>query len=404
MLSAFIEWTFFSRHAAPDFGGGVVVWAVLVAAVSVTAVIGVYLTIERWKPDVSAASVAAMLVIFTLAGSVLLVSRTELAARRARASAVVVRQLTARKSGRHVPPLLVVGLDGGNWKTLQPLIDQGRVPTLARLIAQGIHGEMHAEWPPYWSTPAWGAILTGHSQDEIGVHEDASAIVPGLPPIELPLTLTPALNPMLLLEFVVVRSGVVETSLAPRVQISLPPIWERLSNAGVRTAVVAFPFTYPARDQAAYVVSNRVVTDTWQMLGVRPGKRGDVVGPPHEASELLQLFDARPPDASANTSAVEPLPQWPQPADLLVDPSAIVRQVMDTSERMFNLTTHVVRADPSLGAVMLYTSDFDSVSHALWQYRFPGEYADNPPAPKDVAVLGPILDRHLDISTTRLRR
>ena len=38
---------------------------------------------------------------------------------------------------------------------------------LAALISHGVHGRIRAAWPPYWSEPAWGAMVTGFPQKDI---------------------------------------------------------------------------------------------------------------------------------------------------------------------------------------------------------------------------------------------
>ena len=93
-------------------------------------------------------------------------------------------------------PLLVLAIDGGNWRTMQPLLDAGRLKTIEKLMRTGIHGKIEAEWPPFWSTSAWGAIATGHSRDEVGIFGDLVATVPGLGPFQPPLELEPQLIPV----------------------------------------------------------------------------------------------------------------------------------------------------------------------------------------------------------------
>ncbi len=58
-------------------------------------------------------------------------------------------------------PLLVIGLDGGDWRALRPLMAEGRVPTLARLAADGVQGQVEALWPPYLVHPRMGERRDG---------------------------------------------------------------------------------------------------------------------------------------------------------------------------------------------------------------------------------------------------
>ena len=67
-------------------------------------------------------------------------------------------------------PLLIAGLDGATWQVLRPLLDAGKLPTLARLRAQGTHGTLTSVWPPI-SAAAWVSMLTGTNPGQHGVFD-----------------------------------------------------------------------------------------------------------------------------------------------------------------------------------------------------------------------------------------
>jgi predicted AlkP superfamily phosphohydrolase/phosphomutase len=269
-------------------------------------------------------------------------------------------------------------------------------------VETGVSGDVHALWPPYWSTPAWGAILTGYDQEQLGVHEDLGAAAPGLPPFEVPLTLDLASNPVFLAEFSLIQAGVIEPAPISRDELPKPPVWERISQAGKRTAVVFFSFTYPARGQSAYVVSNRVEPDLWSRFGVKPGQREFLASPANQSASLLKWFSGN--EAAGAVLGEEFLPRmdWPQPQDAAVDPVAVLREASDVEFRVLNLTKDLIHQDRGLDAVMMYSDAFDSISHAYYPYRFPEDFPLRPPAPADVATLGPVMDRYLEWFDGRL--
>src|SRR5439155_1624465 len=149
--------------------------------------------------------------------------------------------LTSRPGAHHQAPLIVIGFDGGTWRAIRPVMQRGKAPTFSKLAAAGIEGETPALWPPYWSSPAWAAIVTGHSPEENDVHEDLAATAPGLPMFELPLAFMPTLNPLLAIEYGLIVDGVIKPMPTPRSRLTWPPVWGRLSRAGVETAVIRFP-------------------------------------------------------------------------------------------------------------------------------------------------------------------
>jgi predicted AlkP superfamily phosphohydrolase/phosphomutase len=294
-------------------------------------------------------------------------------------------------------PLLVLGVDGATWRVIQPVIDRGGAPTLARLSAAGVRGRVDAQWPPqYWSAPAWSAILTGHDRATTGVHEDLSVQAAGLPLFQLPLGFEPLLNAPLFVEAVLMYYDVIEPMPTPRAQLAVPPIWERLALGGDRVAVVGMPFTYPATGPATWVVSDRVGIDLWRLMSVAPGERNRATYPAGETNRLMAWFE---PNAAAQAPILATLfPQldWPMPGDTFVHPIDVLRQVVRDTEGMFGAGEWIVRADPAVNLLMVYVGSFDNVAHAFWQYRFPDEFPDAPPDPGDVAVLGPVMDRYVE--------
>ena len=43
--------------------------------------------------------------------------------------------------------LLLVGWDSADWKVIQPLLDRGEMPMLAKLMQQGVHGNLRTLEP-----------------------------------------------------------------------------------------------------------------------------------------------------------------------------------------------------------------------------------------------------------------
>jgi predicted AlkP superfamily phosphohydrolase/phosphomutase len=302
----------------------------------------------------------------------------------------------ARRPGAGQAPLLVVGLDSGNWATLRPAIASGRLPLFKRLYETGASGRVRAQWPPYWSAPAWAAILTGFGRDETRVHEDLVAAVPGLHPFEIRLTTDLRLNPIALLQHMLMRAGALEAAPHHRSFLAQVPIWERLARHRVRTAVIRFPFTHPAAGQAAYVISNRIDAEGWESLGVRPGARADAVFPSSVADDMHSLFTASDPNEAPLLQSIAPELGGPNPRDARTELLPIMRSVLATDRRTFAAARKVLEIDRGLDVLMLYVGGFDVVCHAFWPYRFPDDYRLDPPDAHDVRRFGTTIDRYLE--------
>lgn len=66
--------------------------------------------------------------------------------------------------------VLVIGLDGANFKVMHPLIQTGHLPNIARLMREGTSGELRTTMPPV-SGPAWHAFKTGKDPGTTGVYD-----------------------------------------------------------------------------------------------------------------------------------------------------------------------------------------------------------------------------------------
>jgi arylsulfatase A-like enzyme len=65
--------------------------------------------------------------------------------------------------------LLLVGLDGATFHVIDSLIADGALPTMKRLMQQGVRGNLRSE-RPIQSPPVWTTIATGKTRDQHGIH------------------------------------------------------------------------------------------------------------------------------------------------------------------------------------------------------------------------------------------
>jgi len=66
--------------------------------------------------------------------------------------------------------LLIIGLDGATFKVLKPLIRKGYLPTLKKLIKNGVSGNLKSTIPPT-TAPAWLSFATGKNPGKTGVFD-----------------------------------------------------------------------------------------------------------------------------------------------------------------------------------------------------------------------------------------
>jgi arylsulfatase A-like enzyme len=66
------------------------------------------------------------------------------------------------------PPVLLVGVDGLEWKVLLRMIAEGRLPQLADLMERGVFGWLATDQPTF-SPRLWATIATGKPPEEHGI-------------------------------------------------------------------------------------------------------------------------------------------------------------------------------------------------------------------------------------------
>src|SRR5690606_17257336 len=64
--------------------------------------------------------------------------------------------------------VLVIGWDGADWDVCQPLLQQGRMPNLKRLIGRGVSRRLQGV-APLLAAPAWTSVATGKRPFKHGV-------------------------------------------------------------------------------------------------------------------------------------------------------------------------------------------------------------------------------------------
>lgn len=290
-------------------------------------------------------------------------------------------------------PLLFIGLDAGNWASLDPLIAAGRLPGFEQLIARGIRGDLEAAWPPYWSTVAWGGIVTGEDRESFGMYEDLSAEAPGLPLFQAPLIVTYWSYPMIGVRRMLVEAGIVRLRVPPRAALARPPFWETLTLSGRPTAVIRMPFTYPAGPQTGPVLISDWVGTDWQIMGVTTDGPGPFVSPSDEAPALLKFFEPSPDFNDQMTAEF-----FPAGTSGLSDEGRAaveeLRRAFTLDAQTFAAAEHTVRKHQATN-LALYLGGWDTVNHAFQRFRS---------ASGSDAPLRGVLDRYLILLDRNVQR
>ena len=169
--------------------------------------------------------------------------------------------------------VVLIGVDGFDWRIIDPLVRQGRMPNLAGLIARGTHANLKTI-RPILSPVIWTSIATGVKPSRHGI-VDFVVNAPG----------TGALVPV--------------TSAMRQV----PALWSLASRQGIDVGVVAWWATWPAEavqgeivtDRVAFQLFNKELNEDWK--SVDKAKARGKTWPP-ELFETIRPLIRAPGDLS----------------------------------------------------------------------------------------------------------
>ncbi|MFQ5747051.1 MAG: alkaline phosphatase family protein [Gemmatimonadota bacterium] len=169
--------------------------------------------------------------------------------------------------------VIVIGLDGLEPKIVGRMLEEGSLPNLARLGAQGgwstVRTTFPAQTPVAWSSFATGTNPGGHGIFDF-VSRDPNTYLPDL-----------ALN-----------RYEQKSSFLPPKAVNLrrgTPMWELLGDAGIGATVIRCPCTYPPDRLKGRMLSGMGVPDLRGGLGTSTfyTDEGDV--PPQESENVVPL-------------------------------------------------------------------------------------------------------------------
>ncbi len=161
--------------------------------------------------------------------------------------------------------VLVIGLDGATFDLLAPWIEKGRLPTLARLIDEGVSGSLESTSPPI-SSAAWASFATGKNPGKHGV-----------------------------VDFVHPEENGYRVAIVSSKKRGSKALWNLVSEAGGQVGVVGVPVTYPPEEVNGFMISGFLT----------PSSRSDYTHPPslrQELNERLGGFQLLPSERYRSTA------------------------------------------------------------------------------------------------------
>ncbi|UCE12499.1 MAG: alkaline phosphatase family protein, partial [Candidatus Heimdallarchaeota archaeon] len=121
--------------------------------------------------------------------------------------------------------VLVIGLDGGTFDLIDPLLDQGKLPNLQKLMSQGYSSTLMSTIHPI-SPTAWASFTTGVNPGKHG-----------------------------LFDFSKRQHGSYEQIPTTSRDIHTPAIWHLLAQKALKVGLINIPGTYPPEPVNGFMIS-----------------------------------------------------------------------------------------------------------------------------------------------------
>lgn len=205
----------------------------------------------------------------------------------------------------------VFGLDGITFDLLQPWLDEGRLPNLARLLAEGASGRLRSTIPPV-SASAWPSFATGTNP---GQHS--------------------------LIDFTYPAQDSYEIRVSNGLTVGVPAVWQMAGAAGKQVGVVSLPMTYPPRPINGFMLCSFLT----------PSANSDYTYPAELKDEL--------------TDACGPFPLRMSEKGRGVDPAIFVRACKQLEIDRARSVQYLLRQKPwDLFIYVMETTD--NLQHEIW--------------------------------------
>ncbi len=214
--------------------------------------------------------------------------------------------------------LLLIGLDGATFDVMRPLMNQGKMPELQKLIDEGVSGPLESTRPPI--TPAaWTTFMTGKGPGKHGI-----------------------------IDFVRYEPKADSLGLNNNQEINsnTQTIWEILSNKGYRVGSINVPMTYPPIEVNGFMIS-----------GFDTPQGRDFTYPKDLQAEILKKF----PDYTHEK-------KWQRKAsggdDLFEENLTYIKQSFDRGYHLAEMCGEKYGWD----VMMVLYKLVDNLQHKAWRY------------------------------------
>ncbi len=295
--------------------------------------------------------------------------------------------------------IVVVGIDGFWWRIIDPLLEQGRMPNLKRLIDTGASGPLETLLPTF-SAQIWSSIATGKSPKK---HKITSFLVWKFPwsGYSLPCHITPKITA----ELAWMRSNLLVVAPITNQFLDATPNWVTLSDNGLSVGTINWWVSWPADPVNGFVVTDHCLYNKAYLMENFKDREGNTpydIFPLELYDELIPLsrdaasltddeiarfiniddpnfleeFKAIDTYAPVDLAYIASMFKYSYPEDLTF--AATAKYLLETQQPDF---------------LCVYLDGVDSMEHQYLRYHFADQHPDKV-IPENVTRYGNLIDNY----------
>lgn len=270
--------------------------------------------------------------------------------------------------------ILIVGIDGLDWPRVNRLADEGRMPNVARLRAEGASGLLRSI-RPFVSPTIWTSIATGKTEEKHGIHG-----------------------------FIVNTADPTNSAPSTSNMRKVKAIWQILSAAERTVGVIGWLVTYPADTVNGYLISSHATltlsgkrgsrapnqTDEWLNDGVYPpgiwSEVADNVYHEEDVSDtILSSFIATTPDRAMKEDKIR---------------TSSLARFYSADMTSLTLARHFFESRPADFSAV-YFRGCDMASHFFWRFMEPETWKKKLSSDA-IETFSPVVERYYAVSDSLL--
>lgn len=267
--------------------------------------------------------------------------------------------------------ILLLAVDGLEWDLVLPMAQEGRLPTMRRLMESGSFGLLET-FEPTLSPAIWTSVATGKDRKSHGI-----------------------------LKFQV-KDREVKSEDHRRLYNSIDrktkAFWNILSDYGRRVNTIGWFVTYPAEEINGVMVAQANTSSREKVQrgdGIhKPQLEKKVPGqvyPESRTAEVLSFLDRS--DAELATLRDEVFGTFPHPLGPVETRFWKASDFSFRADSTYAMIARKIVGEGEFDLTAMYIGGTDTVAHRFWRYMRPDKYV-NKPSPEQIANFGDVIRKY----------